>query len=169
MKDGLASGLDPGCGVQWLPAGLRGPGHPPRSPPAKLLLLRCYLRVLGWTPRGVDSQKNRSVASDVPRFARQHTFSAGKEPENNGLAICLSRVRSPVDPKKPSPTQVWRVFSRIIDGRLPVANPPIFTHHRPDAGPRLDSGWSPESNRVSTQRKWGEPFFRRTLPIMPFR
>ena len=42
--------------------------------------------VQGWIPRGVASQKNRSDAGDVPRFAPQHTFSAGKEPENNGLA-----------------------------------------------------------------------------------
>ena len=34
----------------------------------------------------VASQKSGPVDSDVPRFARQHTFSAGKEPENKDLA-----------------------------------------------------------------------------------
>jgi len=150
-------GWTPDAGSSGFQGGLRSPGYPPRSPPAKLLLLRYYLRVLGWTPHGVDSQKNGSDASDMPRCAPQHTFSARKEPENNWLAVCLSPVRSPVAPEKPSPTQVWRVFSRITDGRLPVASPSIFTHHRRAAGSQLDSGWSPESSRVSTQRKWGEP------------
>ena len=39
----------------------------------------------GWIPRGVASQKNRSDAGDVPGLAPHHTFSARKEPENNGL------------------------------------------------------------------------------------
>ena len=90
-------------GVHWLPAGLRSPGYPPRSPPAKMLLLRDYLCFRGWIPTGVDSQKKRSAASDAPGCAPQHRFSPGKEPENNGLAVWLSPVRLPVDPKKPSP------------------------------------------------------------------
>ena len=52
-----------------------------------------------WIPTGVDSQKNRSAASDAPGLAPQHTFSPGKEPENNGLEVWLSPVRLPVDPK----------------------------------------------------------------------
>ncbi len=87
------------AGVHWLPAGLRSPGCPPRSPPDKMLLLRGYFCFRGWTPAGVDSQKNRSDASDAPRLAPQHTFSPGKEPENNGLAVWLSPVRLPLDPK----------------------------------------------------------------------
>ena len=53
----------------------------------------------GWTPRGVASQKNRSDAGDAPGFAPQHTFSARKEPENNGLGFSFSPARSPDDPK----------------------------------------------------------------------
>ena len=123
----------------------------------QVIVIALLFVVQGWIPRGVASQKNRSDAGDMPRLAPQHTFSARKEPENNGLGFSFSPFRYSIDPKKPSPTQVWRVFSRITDGRLPVANPPIFTHHRRAAGPRLDSGWSPESSRVSTQWKWGEP------------
>ena len=108
------------AGPTGFQGGLRSPGYPPRSPPAKLLLSRCYLRVLGWTPHGVDSQKNRSGASDAPRCAPQHTFSARKEPENNGLEVCLSRVRSPVDPKKPSPP------SHPVN-RLSLAFRPVWT------------------------------------------
>ena len=40
----------------WIPAGLRSPGYPPRSPPYKPLLLRGYFRFrgglhAGWTPK----------------------------------------------------------------------------------------------------------------------
>lgn len=35
---------------------------------------------------GVASQKSGPVAGDVPRFARQHTNIARKEPEISGLA-----------------------------------------------------------------------------------
>jgi hypothetical protein len=56
--------------------------------------------VQGWIPRGVASQKNRSDTGDVPSFAPQHTFSARKEPENNGLGFSFSPVRSPDDPEK---------------------------------------------------------------------
>ena len=59
--------------------------YPLRSPPAKCLFYRAISAVFGWLPEGVASQKSGPVASDVPRFARQHTFSARKEPENNGL------------------------------------------------------------------------------------
>ena len=48
-------GFRPG-GVHRLQAGFRGPGYPPRSPPAKALLLRCYFRLRGgfrpgWLPK----------------------------------------------------------------------------------------------------------------------
>jgi hypothetical protein len=103
LQDWLASGLDSGCGIHggfhWLQTGLRSPGYPPRSPPAKCLFYCVISGVQGWIPRGVASQKNRSDAGDMPRCAPQHTFSARKEPENNGLAVCLSPVRLPVDPK----------------------------------------------------------------------
>ena len=52
-----------------------------------------------WMPAGVASQKIGPVAGDIARFARQHTFSAGKEPENNGLGFSLSSVRSSLAPK----------------------------------------------------------------------
>jgi hypothetical protein len=79
-----------------------------------------YFRISGWIPRGVDSQKNRSDASDMPRCAPQHTFLAGKEPENNGLGFMLSSVRSPVGPKKLSPP------SHTVN-RLPLAFRTVWT------------------------------------------
>ncbi len=82
------------CGIGGL---LRGgfhrlPGWTPRrevstwNPPRKSLLLRGYFWFRGWTPTGVASQKNRSDASEVARFAPQHTFSAGKEPYNQWVS-----------------------------------------------------------------------------------
>jgi hypothetical protein len=67
--------------------------------------------VSGWTPTGVDSQKKRSDASDVARCAPQHTFWPGKEPENNGLAVCLRPARRALAPKKLSPNGFRRAFS----------------------------------------------------------
>ena len=60
--------------------------YPRRSPPAKCLFYCAISAVLGWLPERVASQKSGPVASDVPRCAPQHTFSARKEPENNDLA-----------------------------------------------------------------------------------
>ncbi len=34
----------------------------------------------GWTPTGVDSQKNRPVASEVPGLAPPNTMRAQKDP-----------------------------------------------------------------------------------------
>jgi hypothetical protein len=45
------------------------------------LLLRHYQAILGWIPTGVASQKIGPDASDMPRFARQHTKTPRKEPE----------------------------------------------------------------------------------------
>jgi len=124
LQDWLASGLDSGCGIHggfhWLQAGLRSPGYPPRSPPAKCLLYCAISGLQGWLPEGVASQKNRSDAGDMPRCAPQHTFSARKEPENNGLGFLLSPVRSPVGPKKPSPP------SHPVN-RLPLAFRTVWT------------------------------------------
>ena len=65
---------------------LQSSGYPPREPPAKRLLSCNYSGCRGWIPDRVDSQKIGPVASDMPRLAPQHTFSARKEPENNALA-----------------------------------------------------------------------------------
>lgn len=61
-------------------------GNRRRSPPAKCLFYCAISAILGWIPKGVASQKSGPVASDVPRFARQHTNMARKEPEISGLA-----------------------------------------------------------------------------------
>ncbi len=74
----------------------------------------------GWTPRGVASQKNRSDTGDVPRFAPQHTFSARKEPENNGLGFLVRAARSPDDPEKLS------LPSNSVN-RLPLALRTVWT------------------------------------------
>ena len=76
--------------------------------------------VQGWIPTGVDSQKNRSDAGDMPRLAPQHTFSARKEPENNGLGFLLSPARSPDDPEKLS------LPSHPVN-RLPLAFRTVWT------------------------------------------
>jgi len=60
----------------WIPG-------PPRNPPLERLDHQQSLAIWHtcWTPAsGVDSQKNRPDAGDIARFARQHTFSARKEP-----------------------------------------------------------------------------------------
>ena len=71
--------------------------YPHRSPPAKCLFYCAISAVFGWLPEGVASQKSGPVASDVPRFARQHTFSARKEPYNQWLG------ESGVDPAPAGP------------------------------------------------------------------
>ena len=136
--------MDPGGGVdsgrgglptwtpRWIPAGLRSPRYPPLSPPAKLLLLSGYFRLRGWTPRGVASQKIGPVAGEIARHARQHTFQPEKEPQNNGLAVFLSRVRSPFDQKKPSLNPFRRTFFRSTGHRLPgVERSPLSCHRVP--------------------------------------
>ena len=74
------------CKVQWLPGvdSHRAGIHPESTSQAAVFEL--LFTVQGWTPRGVDSQKFEPVASDVPRFARQHTNIARKEPEISWLA-----------------------------------------------------------------------------------
>ena len=55
-------------------------------------VLLCYFRVFRWTSRGVDSQKNRPDASDMPRCAPPYTVSNRKEPFNiNGLHVSQNR------------------------------------------------------------------------------
>jgi plasmid stabilization system protein ParE len=84
------------CGFHRCPGRLRNPGYPPRNPRDKLLLLCGYPANRRWLPEGVASQKSGPVASDVPRFARQHTNMARKEPEISGLAGW-----TPPGPRKP--------------------------------------------------------------------
>ncbi len=56
----------------------------------------------------------------MPRLAPQHTFSARKEPENNGLGFLLSPVCSPDDPEKLS------LPSHPVN-RLPLAFRTVWT------------------------------------------
>jgi len=90
LQDWLASGLDSGCGIHGgfhrLQAGLRSPGYPPRSPPAKCLFYCVIYGLQGWLPEGVASQKNRSDAGDMPRCAPPYTNGAGEEPCQGGSA-----------------------------------------------------------------------------------
>ena len=97
----------------------------------------------GWTPGGVDSQKNRPDASEIPGLAPPNTQYAGRNRKNNGLADSgESFFGQPVTtcPEKPSLQPVRRRFSRgrAVDGcprELTISN-------RSDrlAGPRVDSG-----------------------------
>ena len=66
--------------------GCRSPAVSTPESTSQVLFYCAISAVFGWLPEGVASQKSGPVASDVPRFARQHTFSARKEPENNDLA-----------------------------------------------------------------------------------
>jgi|GEM_PF-7059563 len=87
LQDWPASGVDSGCGihggVHWLQAGLRSPGYPPRSPPAKYLYY-CVISGFqggfheGWTPKKIaltlaicraapprirlETERNRSIS-----------------------------------------------------------------------------------------------------------
>jgi hypothetical protein len=81
------AGSRPG-GVQWLPKWApESKGSTPESS-NKLLLLLCYLGLTWWIPRGVASQKNRSVAGEVPRCAPQHTAAARRDPQNYAETPC---------------------------------------------------------------------------------
>ena len=56
-------------------------------------VLLCYFRVFRWTSRGVDSQKNRPDASDMPRCAPPYTVLARRDPQN--YAATLARLAGP--------------------------------------------------------------------------
>ena len=73
------------AGVHWLTDGLRSPGYPPRSPPAKYLFYCDISGVQGWLPGRVASQKNRSDASDAPDCAPPHTNGAGRNHAKGGM------------------------------------------------------------------------------------
>ena len=91
----------------------------PESTRQAIVIALLFL-VQGWIPRGVASQKNRSDTGDVPRLAPQHTFSARKEPENNGLGFSFSPVWPPDDPEKLS------LPSHPVN-RLPLAFRTVWT------------------------------------------
>ncbi|SLN77582.1 hypothetical protein ROA7023_04445 [Roseisalinus antarcticus] len=66
----------------WIPAGLRSPGYPPRSPPYKPLLLRGYFRFrgglhAGWTPKktALSLAKLRASPASI-RSARKGTVKS---------------------------------------------------------------------------------------------
>ena len=70
-----------GTGSSGFRDGLRSPAGIHLRGPAMRLILRRFQAVRGGLRPGVASQKSGPVASDVPRFARQHTNIARKEPE----------------------------------------------------------------------------------------
>jgi hypothetical protein len=107
------AGSRPG-GVQWLPKWApESKGSTPESS-NKLLLLLCYLGLTWWIPRGVASQKNRSVAGDIARCAPQHTFRPGKEPTKQCLGGLRQARPAGACPNNPSPSGLR---SRVFIGR----------------------------------------------------
>ena len=130
----VASGWTPRLDSDWTP-------ESSRYPPAGSSQATDFTTVSGdpgWTPTGVDSQKNRSDAGEVARCAPQHTFRPGKEPENNGLAVCLRPARRALAPKKNRlRTGFGERSPRACGGHLPLANPCPRTRpdpHRRSAG-----------------------------------
>ena len=71
------SGMAESTGPGWIPES-RVSTPESTSQGAVIALL---FQIAWWLPAGVASQKSGPVASDVPRFARQHTNVARKEPE----------------------------------------------------------------------------------------
>ena len=115
------------------------------------IVIALLFMVQGWLPTGVDSQKNRSDAGDMPRLAPQHTFSARKEPENNGLAGLREAARLfPVNRSTFAPKETVKkpgsetVFQRAGGGQMPFARTRIRTvpdsHRIPDRIPCWTTG-----------------------------
>ncbi len=118
------------------------------------IVITLLFAVQGWIPEGVASQKSGPVASDVPRFAPQHTFSARKEPENKGLEFPLSPVRSPLDQKNSSPS------SHSVNC-LPTSFRPLWT---PIWSPARTLG----STTASAPKQKGERAFPAYSPHLAF-
>ena len=106
----------------WIPAGLRSPGYPPRSPPYKPLLLRGYFRFrgglhAGWTPKKTALSLAKLRAS--PASIRK---SPGRNQEFNGLADWTPT--GPFGgPRKPAVRAVPRAASTHLSNLL-------FTYRR---------------------------------------
>ena len=84
LVDGFLCGRVASTGglLWWLQTGLR-------NPPVESSYTSDFKRVSvdpGWIPTRVDSQKNRPAASEMPRFARQHTQRTERNRKINDLA-----------------------------------------------------------------------------------
>lgn len=90
----------PAGGIHRLPAGFRSPGYPPRSPPAKALLLRCYFRLRGgfrpgWLPK--NPTLSLAICRASPASIR---ISPGRNQDIKGLAV-WTPTGSLAGPRKP--------------------------------------------------------------------
>lgn len=105
---------------------------------------------LGWIPNGVDSQKNRPDASEIARFASQHTKCTGRNHKNNDFTECGEN------------------FSGQAVGVCPVSNCRCSRVLSSPLDPELDSGWTPESSRLvpSPTPRASLPRFWRSDPIL---
>lgn len=74
-----------GTGSSGFRDGLRSPAGIHLRGPAIRLILRRFQAVRGGLRPGVASQKIGPDASDMPRFAPQHTKCSGRNHKNNGL------------------------------------------------------------------------------------
>ena len=117
-----------------------------------------------WIP--VASQKNRPVASEMPRFARQHTQCTERNRKINDLAEYGESSHRffgmHLTEKTVEIPQSETVLAGASDGRSTLSKTPYLSLLDPDRIP----GWIPEANTASTQRKTGERAPRRTLPTM---
>ena len=120
----------------------------------------------GWTPTKVASQKNRPAASEMPRFARQHTKCTERNRKINDLAESGESSNRfsgmHLTEKTVEIPQSETVFAGAGDGRSTLSKTLYPTAVDPD---RI-AGWIPEANTASTQSKRGERAPRRTLPTM---
>ena len=123
--------MDPGGGF---PSGLRGPAGIHLRDPASLLILRRFQAFRGGFRARVDSQKNRSDASEVARCAPQHTKCSGRNRKNNELAASGDS------------------FSGQAVSVCPVSNCRCSRAISSPLDPELDSGWTPESSRLVSSR-----------------
>ena len=92
---------------------------------AKSLIFR------GYQPKRNETGVLGGVTGKVSRFAPQHTFAAGKEPEINGLADIGDGSNGPGADRAPG---------------FELSPPPTAP------APRLDPGWTPEASASSTSQ-----------------
>ena len=126
----MASGWTPRLDSDWTP-------ESSRYPPAGSSQATDFTTVSGdpgWTPTGVDSQKNHPDAGEIARCAPQHTKRTERNRENNGLAA------------------VGDSFYGQAVGVCPVSNCRCSRAILHSLDPELDSGWTPESSRLVSSR-----------------
>lgn len=131
-----------GTGSSGFRDGLRSPAGIHLRGPAMRLILRRFQAVRGGLRPGVASQKIGPDASDMPRFARQHTKCTGRNREINGLAGCGEGFCGQPGTACPK-NRLPHLFGECFRKAKRWAHAPRATPHPSRSRPPLDPDWTP--------------------------